>query len=134
VVSIEYKCPHLDACECGCTRGGNYGSTNVAPSQKDKPLPFSSKKKPNFKTHTWSWNENLIIGPDGARNQELCWRGPAEIEGFFASISSIMFNDCYSISRLTILWKFTLLLFHPIDGEVHMYARTTRRHIPLPPL
>jgi hypothetical protein len=24
-------------------------------------------------------NNNLVIGPDGARNQELCWRGPAAI-------------------------------------------------------
>jgi hypothetical protein len=57
-----------------------YGATNVEPTQKDQPL-LSSKRRPNFHTHKCCWKEqNLVTGPDGARNQErLCWRGPAAI-------------------------------------------------------
>jgi hypothetical protein len=34
----------------------NYGATNLAPTQKDKPL-LSSKRRPHFKTRKRSWNE-----------------------------------------------------------------------------
>jgi hypothetical protein len=34
----------------------NYGATNVAPIPKDQPL-LSSKRRPNFQTRKWSWNE-----------------------------------------------------------------------------
>jgi hypothetical protein len=57
----------------------NYGATNVAPIRKDKRL-LSSKSRPNFQTYKLSWNEkNVVMCPDGARKQELCWRGPAAI-------------------------------------------------------
>jgi hypothetical protein len=41
--------------ECGYTRA-EYGTTNVAPTQKDQPL-LSSKRWPYLQTRTWSWNE-----------------------------------------------------------------------------
>jgi hypothetical protein len=58
----------------------NYGATNVAPTQEDKPL-LSSKRRPHVQTRKRSWKEHeLGHGPDGARNLErLCWRGPAGI-------------------------------------------------------
>jgi hypothetical protein len=34
----------------------NYRTANVAPTQKDKPC-LSSKRRPDFQTHKWSWNE-----------------------------------------------------------------------------
>jgi hypothetical protein len=37
----------------------NYGATNLAPTQKDKPL-LSSKKGPYFKTYKRSWNEHKL--------------------------------------------------------------------------
>jgi hypothetical protein len=37
----------------------NYGATDVAPTQKDKPL-LSSKRRPHFQTHKLSWNEHEL--------------------------------------------------------------------------
>jgi hypothetical protein len=41
------------------TLAHNYGETNVAPTQKEKPL-LSSKSRPHFQTHKWSWNEHKL--------------------------------------------------------------------------
>jgi hypothetical protein len=56
----------------------NYGATNVAPTHKDQPL-LSSNTRSHFQTHKWSSNKNLVMSANGARNQELFWRGPSAI-------------------------------------------------------
>jgi hypothetical protein len=83
----------------------NNGATNVAPTQK-KNL---SSKNPHFKTHKWSWNVNLVMGPE---TENYVCEGQLQFNlSFLGSISSITFNDCSSISRLTmnstILWEVT---------------------------
>jgi hypothetical protein len=55
-VSIEYKCPYMDAAWVWVR---NYGATNVAPTQKDKHL-LSSKTRPHFQTHKWFWKEHKL--------------------------------------------------------------------------
>jgi hypothetical protein len=40
-------------------RSHKYGATNVAPTQKDKPL-LSSKRRPHFQTHKGPWNEHKL--------------------------------------------------------------------------
>jgi hypothetical protein len=32
--------------------------------RKTNPLTLSSNKNPHFKTHTMSWNENLVLDPE----------------------------------------------------------------------
>jgi hypothetical protein len=38
----------------------NYGATNVAPTQKDKPL-LSLERRPHLQTHKRSWNERKLV-------------------------------------------------------------------------
>jgi hypothetical protein len=57
----------------------NYGTTNVAPTQKDEPH-LSSNRRLRLQTHKWSWNKNMVASAHEARNQErLCWQGPASV-------------------------------------------------------
>jgi hypothetical protein len=37
----------------------NYGATKAAPTQEDQPF-FSSKRRPHFQTHEWSWKAQKI--------------------------------------------------------------------------
>jgi hypothetical protein len=65
---MKYKCPYLDAASVSGALFRNYGATNMAATQKDKP-PLLPKSGPQFQTHKRSWNEHkLVMGPDGARN------------------------------------------------------------------
>jgi hypothetical protein len=57
-VSIKYKCPYQDTVSAAKIVL-NYGATNVAPTQKDKPL-LSSKRRPHLQTQKWSWKEQKL--------------------------------------------------------------------------
>jgi hypothetical protein len=54
-------------CASAGTLVQNYGATNVAPTQKDKPL-LSSKRGTHFQTRKRSWNQ-----------EQECWQVPAAI-------------------------------------------------------
>jgi hypothetical protein len=51
--------PLLGRCVSAGTPVRNYGATNVAPTQKDRPL-LTSKTSPHFQTNKRSWNKYIL--------------------------------------------------------------------------
>jgi hypothetical protein len=60
----KFEMPLLGLCVSAGTLMRNYGATNVAPTQEDRPL-LSSKRRPRYRTRKRSWNEYEL--GDGSR-------------------------------------------------------------------
>jgi hypothetical protein len=98
MVSMKNKCPYLDAVwvrvyQCWITVLQMWGLV-----RKTNPS-FRWREGPIFKhINGLGTKENLVMSPDGARNQEqLCWREPAAIYCYALSLHLLakLIISCY---------------------------------------
>lgn len=92
----------------GCTNAELW-ATNMAPSQE---VDTSRGRGRPIPKHNLSWNEELVIGPDGARKQErLCWGGSATI-------------------YCSIVWTDSVTLLHFVESIKGLYRDAIKGILP----